>query len=168
MLAFLNCHFLFFILFFPPHHLSSIRFFFYFFFFLIFSPPHTYPIPFLCLSSFSFQFIPYHFFNYLSLSLSLSLFLQLSLFLLFLFLLDSKTLSPSISHKQILSHTHIDHQQRNGNRSTHIDVLFFFFFFYCSDFIRLMRKIAFVFQIFQLGFWGEQWVFLSKKQIQSI
>ena len=42
VIAFLNCHFLFFILFFLS--ISSIRFFFFFSFFfsLVFSPPHTY------------------------------------------------------------------------------------------------------------------------------
>ena len=62
---------------------------------------------------------------------------------------------------KILSHTHIDHRQRSGDRSsTQIGVLqvsFFFGMFWLvlfnsSDFIRLMRKIVFVFQIFRLGF----------------
>ena len=56
MITFLNCHFLFFILFFSSHHLSSISSSFFFsFFLLVFSPPHTYPTPFLYLPSFSFS-----------------------------------------------------------------------------------------------------------------
>ena len=137
-------------LFFP-----SIRFLFLFFFSLVFCPPHTYThrIPSSPFFFYTFYLIPE--------PPSLFLSLALSFFLLFLFLLDSRTLSSSISHKQILSHTRIDHQQRSGDRHfTQIGILHFFFFFvlvwlvlfYCLDFIRLMRKIVFVFQIFQLGF----------------
>ena len=133
-----------------------------FFFFPWFFLHHTH-IPLLSLSILLFLFLV-HSGSFLQLSLSLSLFLSLALslfFLLFLFLPDSRTLSPSISHKQILSHTHIDHWQRSGNwRSTQIGILHFCFcfflvwlvLFYCSDFFRLMRKIAFVFQIFWLCF----------------
>ena len=98
VVVFLNYHFLFFILFFLSHHLSSIRFFFFFF-----CLHHT-CIPFLSSIYLLFLFLV-HSRSFLQLSLSLSLSL-----LLFLFLLDSGTLSPSISHKQILSHTHIDHR----------------------------------------------------------
>ena len=109
-----------------PFLISSIRFFFSLGFFSTIVTTHVSHsylyLPFF----FFFQFIPDHFFSYIS----FSFFIQLSLFLLFPFLLDSRTLSPSISHKQILSHTHIDHRQRSGDwRSTQIGVLHFFFFF---------------------------------------
>ena len=109
MVVFLNCNFLFFILFFPSHHLSSIHFFFFFFSLDFFSTAHVshfFPLStFFSLSS--------SFWSFLQQS---PIYLSLSLSLLFLFLLDSRTLSPSISHKQILSHTHIDHRQRSGDR----------------------------------------------------
>ena len=99
---------------------------------------HSFP---LSTFFFFFQFIPDHFFSSaISFSFSSSLF-----FLLFLFLLDSRTLSPSISLKQILSHTHRSLAKKWRS------VFYMFFFFFGSDFIRLMRKIVFVFQIFRLG-----------------
>ena len=71
---------------------------------------------------------------YLHFSLSVS-------FSFFLFLLHKHTnFSPSISHKQILSHTHIDLRQRSGDwRSTQIGVLHFFIFFGLISFILLLR-----------------------------
>ena len=88
----------------------------------------------------------------------------LSLSSLFFFLFFSSTSSTpehsrsflflSLSHinKFSLIHTQIT------SREVEIDVLHVFFvlvslvLFYCLDFIRLMRKIVFVFQIFRLGF----------------
>ena len=151
----LNLDFLFLILFF----ISSFSFFFIHTFFLsffslIFSPPHMYTYPYLYLHSF-FDFL---FFQFLSSRLqTISPLLPLSFFLFLLHTHAHTNFSPSISHKQILSHTHIDHRHRSGDRRS---TCFFFFFlvlvrlvlFYCSDFIRLMRKIVFVFQIFRLGF----------------
>ena len=97
-------------------HYLHLPFFFFFFFFFQFIPDH------LCVWQ-----PPAHF----SLSVSFSF---------FLFLLHKHTnFSPSISHKQILSHTHIDHRQRSGDwRSTQIGVLHFFFFG-LSSFILLLR-----------------------------
>ena len=122
-------------------YFSFLNFFHMFFFSLgFFSTTHI-SHSYLYLSFFFFfQFILDHFFSYLSLSLFLSLALSL-FFLLFLFLPDSRTLSPSISHKQILSHTHIDHWQRSGNwRSTQIGILHFCFcFFGLISFILLFR-----------------------------
>ena len=92
VIAFLNCHFLFFILFFLS--ISSIRFFFFFSFFfsLVFSPPHTY----IHSSSLLFLFL----LDSRSLSSAFSLSLSLSLFLLFLFLLDSRIFSNSLCDKK--------------------------------------------------------------------
>ena len=90
VVAFLNCHFFFFILFFISFFLSSIRFFF---FSLDFSPPHTYTH--ISPSSPFFLYFP------LVQNLPLSFFLQLSiLFFFFLFLLDSKILSISLCDKK--------------------------------------------------------------------
>ena len=116
VVTFLNCHFLFFILFF----LSLFHSYFFFPWFFL----HHTCIPLLSLSTLLFLFLV----HYRSLSSAISL--SLSLFLLFLFPLDSRTLSPSISHKQILSHTHIDHLQRSGDQCSTCFVLFWFFFFF--------------------------------------
>ena len=122
VVTFLNCHFLFFILFF----LSLFHSYFFFPWFFL----HHTCIPLLSLSTLLFLFLVHY--RSLSSAISLSLSLSLSLFLLFLFPLDSRTLSPSISHKQILSHTHIDHRQRSGDRR------YAWFFFFIS-FILLFR-----------------------------
>ena len=127
VVAFLNCDFLLFVLFFPSHHLSSILFFFSFL--LVFSLAHTYPTTFLYLPSFSFSS------SVRSISSAISLSFSSSLFFNFLFLLDSRTHSPSISHKQILSHTHTDCRQRSGDWcSTCLFVCLFCFFFVCLFF----------------------------------
>ena len=91
VVAFLNCHFFFFILFFISFFLSSIRFFF---FSLDFSPPHTYTH--ISPSSPFFLYFPLDSRTFLSLSFSSSLFF----FFFFLFLLDSKILSSSLCDKK--------------------------------------------------------------------
>ena len=181
VIAFLNFSFLF--LFYFPFFFFIHMFLFFFFFPLFFSSipfPYLY-LPFsfffcsLTLGLSSLQFALILFFSS-STPLVLSTFLFFFFFPLcllhwwslhfFFFLFFSSStpeqkisLSFSLSHKQILSHTHIDHRQRSGDRhSTQIGLNVFFFvliwlvLFYCSDFIRLMRKIFFVFQIFWLGF----------------
>ena len=130
---------LFLILFLPFIHTFP---FIYLFFLLVFPPPHTYPTI-STYPSFSFSFsrsfritcvVASRRRAYLHFSLSVS-------FSFFLFLLHKHTnFSPSISHKQILSHTHIDHRQRSGDwRSTQIGVLHFFIFFGLISFILLLR-----------------------------
>ena len=132
--------FIFYIIF-PSHHLSSICFFlFLFFFLLVFSPPHTYLTPFLYLPSFSFS-SSFQIISFLQLSLSLSLALSFFYFFYFYLILEH---SLPLSHSNKFSLIHIDHWQRSGDRRSAC-------FFFCSDFIRLMRKIVFVFQIFRLG-----------------
>ena len=120
VIAFLNCHFLFFILFFPSHHISSIRFFF----FSTTHVSHSFP---LSTFFFFFQFIPDHFFNYLSLSFSSSLFFHFFYFYLIL----EHSLPLSHIKKFSLTHTQIT------DREVEISVLRFFFFFY--QFILLFR-----------------------------
>ena len=75
----------------------------------------------------------------------------------FLFLLHTHKFLPLyLTKTNSLSYTHISLADQ---RSTQIDVLHVFFLvlvwlvlFYCSNFIRLMRNIVFLFQIFRLGF----------------
>ena len=111
-----------------------IHMFFLSFFSLIFSPPHTYTYPYLYLHSFFWLFV----FLVLELqtldhiSTSPSLFLSLSL----THTHTHTNFSPSISHKQILSHTYIDHRQRSGDRRS---MCFFFFGFGLISFILLFR-----------------------------
>jgi len=120
--------------------LSSTRsLLFIYFFLLVFPPPHTYPTI-STYPSFSFSFSSS--FRMVASRISPLLHFSLSVsFSFFLFLLHKHTnFSPSISHKQILSHTHIDHRQRSGDwRSTQIGVLHFFIFFCLISFILLLR-----------------------------
>ena len=83
--------------------------FFFLFFFLVFSPPHTNTYPQYLSSLFVWLFVflvIYRTFLPFSLSLSLSL----------THTHTHTNFSPSISHKQILFHTRIDHRQRTKIR----------------------------------------------------
>ena len=108
MVVFLIGSFLFF------SFLSSICFPFFFFYslsLLVFSPPHTYPTisiyPSFSLSS-SFRIT--------SVVVSRTItYLHFSLFVSFSFSYTHTQKFLSISHKQILSHTHVDHRQRSGD-----------------------------------------------------
>ena len=121
-MIFLNFNFFFFI-FFPYFFYPHVPFLF----FLFFSPPH------ISLTS----IFPFSFFFFLFFSSSTPLVLSSLFFFLFSFLLfvysraEDLSFFLSLSHKQILSYTHIDHRQRNGDqRSTQIDLHVFFFLFW--------------------------------------
>ena len=115
----LNFDILFLILFFLSFFsffFSSICFFF-IFFSCFFSSTHVHLLLYLS----SLLFLTFCFSSSWSLehiSTSPSLFLSLSLTHTHTHTHTHKNFSPSISHKQILSHTHIDHQQRTKIRES--------------------------------------------------
>ena len=135
-MAFLNFNFLLFILFFPYLFFFHPHVSFLFFLFLFFSPPHLSLIFiftflfFFCSLALRLSSLHFTFFLFFSsctpLELSSLFFFRFS-FLLFIYSRAFKklSLSFSLSHKQILSHTHIDHRQRSGDCRFCASPLFF-------------------------------------------
>ena len=154
VIAFLNCHFLFFILFFPSHHISSIRFFFFL---------HHTRIPLISSIYLLFSFSS----SFRIISSTISLCLSLALFFHFFYFYLILEHSLPLSHKKnSLSYTHRSLTEKW--RSAFYGFFFFFIsLFYCSDFIRLMREIVFVFQIFRLGFVFLFWLWYITVEIEK-
>ena len=134
--------------------LSFFSFFFihtfsFLFFFLVFSPPHTYTYPQYLSSLFVWLFV------FLVISRTFLPF-SLSLSFSFSYTHTHTNFSPSISHKQIIFHTRIDHRQRTkirvlptsknmqlNNHIGKIRVLHGFFFFFGSGLISFILLFKF-------------------------